>query len=332
MNDLLAGTGSFFASEVLDELPVLVWHSDANGFYTYFNRAWFEFRGRTISDERGLGWIEGVHPEDVRQTLDVHAEAASRKQPFVRRMRLKDAEQEYHWFQDTASPVFRDGEFRGYCGSAIDITDERAAQDKLTLLLEQKETLVAETNHRAKNNFQILSNLLSLEIQHTSEPALKQILQDCVNRLHAIAIFHEKLLDNSEVHDFSKYIDDLAQSVANSYGKNGGIHVRVKVDPVKLNPEKIVACGLLITELLSNAYKHAFPGKGKGEILVNFRRNSATHTLEIVDHGVGPSHQIDFEHPNTVGLQLVSALTRQLGGKAMVECHDGTTIRIQFPA
>jgi PAS domain S-box-containing protein len=115
-----------------DATPVLIWQSDADKLCTYFNAGWLEFTGRTMDQELGNGWTEGVHPEDLRQCLDIYTSAFERREPFVMEYRLRHRSGEYRWVLDRGAPAYgTGGSFQGYIGGCIDIHDHKLAEEKL---------------------------------------------------------------------------------------------------------------------------------------------------------------------------------------------------------
>ncbi len=109
-----------------DAAPVMIWMSDTDALGTYFNRAWLEFRGRTLEEERGNGWVDGVHPDDRDVCLETYLKAFSAREPFRIQYRLRRSDGEYRWVEDAGSPRHGEGgDFAGYMGSATDITERR---------------------------------------------------------------------------------------------------------------------------------------------------------------------------------------------------------------
>ena len=320
--------------ELLDTIPGLVWKTDENGLYTYFNQAWLAFRGRTLEEEKGLGWIEGIHPSDLKQVLDILAEACIKNKPFTRHFRLMGADRQYHWIKDAGRPLLRDGEFYGYCGTAIDHTSETLNAQALCDSLEKKNTLFKEAHHRIKNNLQILTSLLRLQAEHSSDDRLKSILEDCHKRIAVIALLHQKLFDHElgEELNFSEYVQDLVRIVANSYGDRAS-HIRLNVDvePLTIHVDKVIAGGLIITELLSNAFKHAFPNASNGKIELRFHLDSGYYILEVEDDGIGFPENLSIQETKSLGLRVVSALIHQLDGSYQVRRKGGARFRISFP-
>lgn len=129
-----------------DSAPVMLWMSGPDALCTFFNEPWLKFRGRTMEQELGNGWTEGVHPDDLRRCLDTYLAAFSRRENFRMEYRLRRADGEYRWILDTGVPRFdENGSFAGYVGSCIDVTDlKRAAEERAELIREQAARVQAE--------------------------------------------------------------------------------------------------------------------------------------------------------------------------------------------
>jgi PAS domain S-box-containing protein len=321
--------------EFLDAVPALLWKTDPNGFYTYFNRAWLEFRGRKLNQEKGFGWLEGIHPEDLKQALDIQSEATELKRGFVRYFRLLASDQKYRWVKDTGAPLFhKAGTFLGYAGSSMDWNGDHQEKELLQKSIEERETLVRESHHRMKNHLQILSALFAIQSENVSNNHVMQILQNCQNRVRIITLLQQKLFENPVLDgiDFSEYVHELSQMILDSLENDGQkISLDIDVEPVNLNPDKIIPCGLILNELITNSFKYAFPEQKRGKIGIHFYSRNQHHILEISDSGIGLSEETDIGHAPTLGLKLVSILTRQLGGEIQISNNRGTNVLISFP-
>ena len=128
-----------------DTAPVMIWMSGADARCTFFNKPWLDFTGRTMVQEMGNGWAEGVHPEDVARCFNTHVSAFETRQPFAMEYRLRRADGEYRWLSDTGVPCMTpEGTFTGYIGSCIDITERRLAEKGLRASEERYRTIVEE--------------------------------------------------------------------------------------------------------------------------------------------------------------------------------------------
>ncbi len=209
-----------------------------------------------------------------------------------------------------------------------------AVQDDMTNLLVQKETLLAEIHHRVKNNMQVIVSLLQLQSRSISDENVRIPLKECENRIRSMALVHEKLyksLDFSKI-NFDEYVTGLIDILYTSYGKSSSeIIIISKIKNIELNVEKAVPCGLIITELVTNIFKHAFPDSRKGEVMIDFHRDpEEKYSLNIKDNGVGFSDVIDAANTSSLGLNLVCALTKQLNGTIQFNSGEGAAVGIVF--
>ncbi|MBH8560784.1 PAS domain S-box protein [Nostoc sp. CENA67] len=133
-----------------DSAPVLLWVSDTNALRTFFNQTWLNFTGRTLEQELGHGWAEGVHPEDLQNSLDTYFRAFATQQSFEMEFRLRRYDGEYRWILDTGIPRFNsDGSFAGFIGSCVDISERQAAlrERKLAEASLRRQALTFENMH-----------------------------------------------------------------------------------------------------------------------------------------------------------------------------------------
>lgn len=209
----------------------------------------------------------------------------------------------------------------------------KTAESKLITSLKEKEVLLKEIHHRVKNNLQVVSSLIYLQSKKTTNKKTLEMLNESQNRIKSMALIHEKLYQSKDIIliDFSEYVNGLISHLARSYGSHLiSVDIKLNIKNVSLNIDKAIPCGLIINELVSNCMKYAFPQKKKGEIRVEMNSDNSHVDLVVYDNGVGFPENLNFNKTETLGLQLVNALTAQLGGKIVLDRTGGTRFAITF--
>jgi two-component sensor histidine kinase len=216
------------------------------------------------------------------------------------------------------------------------VAERERTEETFKALLRQKEVLLREVHHRIKNNLQIISSLLNLQAGYIQDPRVREMFMDIQNRIMSMALIHETLYQSSDLGmvNFDVYVHTLADEIFRSYSvSEDRIALQIRADEVMLDTSHAIPCGLILTELLSNCLKHAFPSDRGGEIHIELRSHDSQRLTMIVrDTGVGFPPEVDFRQTETLGLQLVYTLTEQLGGTLELESNGGTTFRLTFTA
>ncbi|MDX2100420.1 MAG: histidine kinase dimerization/phosphoacceptor domain -containing protein [Leptolyngbyaceae cyanobacterium bins.59] len=208
------------------------------------------------------------------------------------------------------------------------------AQQILEASLREKEVLLKEIHHRVKNNLQIITSLLRLQSRSINNEEALKIFDDSQNRIRAMALIHEKLYQSPDLGriDFDAYVRNLATELAHSYLLNiQTIQLKFDLNQIRLGIDKALPCGLMISEIISNALKHGFPSGRSGVIFVGMYQDSqGRYELIVRDDGIGIPDTVDFDQTQSLGLKLVRSLTRQLRGTVDLHREQGTEFRIQF--
>jgi two-component sensor histidine kinase len=211
-----------------------------------------------------------------------------------------------------------------------EVTDLRLAEDA-----RRKVVLLKEIHHRVKNNLQVISSLLALQAAATEDKATRGLLQESRNRVHSMALIHEKLYQSTDERGitFSTYVRDLAAHLRHSYaGNSESVTMDIDVEEITLDMDVLVPCGLIINELLSNALKYAFPDGRRGTISIRMRRQETGNLLlSIADDGIGFPAGIDYRRPGSLGLRIVNILVDQLRGSLSLASGPGSVFTINFP-
>ncbi|GAB4576366.1 MAG: hypothetical protein Kow0077_32400 [Anaerolineae bacterium] len=238
----------------------------------------------------------------------------------------------------SASPVIQEGAVVAAINVARDITERVLFEEQLQASLEEKEMLLKEIHHRVKNNLQIISSLLSLQSSAQENAQVQALFRDSQSRVQSMALIHERLYrsDISAQVEFNAYLEDLVTSIAETYRRGTqAVTCEVVADPIPLDLDTAIPCGLIVTELVSNALKHAFPDGQGGRIRVQFAQEGPgqDYHLTIEDTGAGLPDNFDLRRAQSLGLQLVHSLGRQLGGAVTTHrLPQGTRFDVRFPA
>jgi two-component sensor histidine kinase len=216
-----------------------------------------------------------------------------------------------------------------------ELTQRRQAEAHLTASLREKEVLLKEVHHRVKNNMQIVSSLLELQSDVIDDATLLAQFRDSQDRIRSMALVHETLYQSQDLArlDLARYIHTLSAQLVRSYRVDPQrITVQIQVEPVILDVDQAIPCGLILNELLSNAFKYAFPQNRTGAVHIALHADTAQQAALVVrDNGIGFPDAIDFRHTESLGLQLVAMLTEQLQGTIALERADGTIFTLTFP-
>lgn len=213
-----------------------------------------------------------------------------------------------------------------------DITEQKRAAEQIKVSLREKEVLLKEIHHRVKNNLGIVDGLLQMQSRRSSYPEVVATLRESQNRIASIALVHEKLYGSEDLAniDFAQYIADLTAHLFDSYNTHANqIKLTTQIEPISLDIDTAVPCGLIINELVSNALKYAFNAQ-IGEIQVIFQQSSDHMALIVRDNGIGLPQDFDLKQTKTLGMTLVKGLVKQLKGTLDVNTQQGTTFTINL--
>jgi PAS domain S-box-containing protein len=221
--------------------------------------------------------------------------------------------------------------------SIIDITERRRAQQRLEDALLEKTVLLNEVHHRVKNNLQVITSLLNLQADHAADPHLRAILGESCGRVKAMALTHQLLYERKDFSrlDLGDYLNRLLQSLRATYRAHGEritIRLEVPAEGVRLDLERTIPCGLLVNELVTNSFKHAFPAQRPGEIVVNLQEvGDEDIYFSVSDNGIGLPSEAELATRSSLGLQLVPLFVDQLHGVLTVDREHGTQFAVRFP-
>ena len=220
-----------------------------------------------------------------------------------------------------------------HLGVVRDMTDHKKTETSLRDALSEREILLKEIHHRVKNNLQVILSLLSMQTEQLRDTGCERHLVDAGNRVRSMGLVHEQLLASERLNaiEMPPYMKSLVSWLVQSISANSA-ECAVRCDPIRLAIDQAVPCGLIVTELVGNAIRHAFPGRERGNITVEMRADSDDAVrITVTDDGVGLPEGFTFESPRSLGATLVKSAIQQLGGEITLETGaNGSAIRVQF--
>ena len=285
--------------------------------------------------EEAGGWAHIIYPDDYQKILETYNDLL-KGETIVNQYRISTKDGTIKWVKNIMKPVWDRNlqQVKGFFSVVQDITDQREAHEKIIASLHEKETLLKEIHHRVKNNLQVITSLLSLQSRKIKNPEIISKFEDSQNRIRAMALVHEKLYrsENLSYIDFARYIKTLSQELFITLGGNArGITIQYSLEEVNLNIDLAIPCGLIITELVSNAIKHAFNEiKDEKKILITLERNEKIK-ISVKDNGSGLPDDTGIDNSKSLGLVLVPMLAKQINGEIRVLNNAGTEFILTFP-
>jgi two-component sensor histidine kinase len=304
--------------------------TDPDGNLVYLSPACGRMLG--VSSEHGGSesqvLADAVHPGD-REKVIAHLHTLHLACEF----RLgSDGER---WIEHELKPLAGpDGTELGRKAFLLDITNLKARESETLAHLREKEVLLREVQHRIKNNLQIISSLLDLTLRHSTSRQVKEVLSEARLKIHFMSQIHTQLYQRRRF-DQIEMIDDIRDLLCNAsliYDKERRITTRVESQSLRLPVSQAVPCALVLCELISNAFKHAFPEGDKGAVIIKAAvSGEGDVSLSVGDDGRGIPDDIDFRKTQSLGLKLIRNLVlNQLGGRLELERDEGTLFLIEF--
>ena len=333
--DALAASEEKFRS-LIEQMRDIVFHIDPDGIITYVSPHVITSMGFDMEHPPTINIFDRVSSparEKIKKILNVAEEHHEPISGFELEIPI-DSRDKKTIFEINATPSFnKDGEYTGYSGIARDITERKSLQNTVAASLEEKEILLKEIHHRVKNNMQVISSLLSLQVKLMKDAKSREALLESQNRVMSIALVHEKLYQSksyAEI-DYYEYLTKIAENLLQSYGiPKGKIRIEIHAEGIVLPIGKAIPISLMINEMLSNSMKYAFPGERTGVIIISLQNRGNHYTLVVRDNGIGLPAQIDLDHNETLGLQLVNSLVGQIQGTVTLNRSGGTEFEIAF--
>lgn len=290
-------------------------------------------------------WKKLIHPDDWH-LVELLYQSLLENRPDKSEFRIITKNGKECWLWVYGFPVWSEREKRviRIFGAAQDITGRRREKMQLKTALEEKELLLKEIHHRVKNNLNIISSLIELQMHQIKYKKTTETLREMQNRIGTMSLIHENLYKEENISriDFCIYAKNLASNLIEAYRQPNSNQIALKIDFQHqfLEIETAIPCGLIINELVSNSIKYAFPPavtcsleKTLPEIRISLYEtdDKRSYILGVSDNGIGLPKNLENRKGSTFGLKLVALLVRQLEGQLEIEHREGISFKITFP-
>ncbi len=287
-----------------------------------------------------ISYAELIHPENRQMIWDTVQEAVLLRKPFDLVYRITTASGEAKWVMERGRGIFStQNELQAIEGFITDITERMQMDAQLKASLVEKEVLLKEVHHRVKNNLEVIISLADMQARLISDPTAIHGIRELQERVRTIALVHEDLYRSknlAKIHA-DTYLMKLIDNLFQVFGSTG-IDLHVDAANLELNIDMAVPFGLIVTELLTNALKYAFPGRDEIKLANQKERPNRIdlilseveqqYILEIRDNGIGLPPDLDWRNTRSLGLRLVNRLAEQLHGNLEVNICQGTCFRL----
>ncbi len=319
--------------------PVGIFRTDQSGATIFVNPTWCRISGLSEEQAMGEGWLAAVHPDDKTALHKGWQETIQQLKPSFADYRFLHADGTEVWVMGQATPERNsENQIIGYVGTITDISERKQDEKVIRSSLAEKEILLKEVHHRVKNNLMTIIGLIRMQEIKAGNEKFKPLLQELEGRIRSIAMVHESLhkSENLARIDLQNYIEAMSSHTRAQFGAERDIHFQLHAAGIEVNLDIAVSCGLILNEMITNAYKHAFPGdkprpgEVNCEIAVAVKHEGGNFTLTVADNGIGLPAGLDWKKSETLGLNLIKMLSQQLNGTIELDRTQGTAFRLSF--
>jgi PAS domain S-box-containing protein len=314
---------------IVEQSSDLVTVCTGEGTLVYLSPVCLALLGKHSTALVGHSWTEIVAPEDQQVLLRMHAGLGENPTQMAA-LRCCRKNGSLAWMEARVALLpAASGAERMILLTLHDVTARHEQERQMQKSLEEKEVMLREIHHRVKNNMQVVQSLLRMRARSLPEGDARAALETTVERVHAMAMVHERLYQTPDLAAFplSTYLRDIFNGAIESHPvQPDQIQLELDVEKIPLVLDRAVPFGLLANELLSNCFKHAFPGERKGTISVSIHRIDGAARMVVEDDGVGLPEDFDAAASTSMGLKLAANLAHQLGGRLEFTSDHGCRV------
>lgn len=307
-----------------------------DGKYRYVSPSVKRILGYNQKELIGVNVFDLFHPDDMDIIQQSHQVKVEKGDAATAYYRIKTKDGGYKWVE-TISKIIKDTkteepiEIHAF---TRDVTLRKKHEDALKTSLEEKELLLKEIHHRVKNNLTIVAGLLEMQRMHTDSAEFDRVAKQCELRINSIKLVHEKLYKSdllSEI-EFDSYIRELTQSIKEVYDSGNEVHIDIDCQKIMININKAIPVVLIMNELITNAFKHAFKEASDKKIQITVMQDAGKICISFRDNGIGLDPDIHLKDLQSMGFTIIRTLISQLNADLDIHSENGTEFNITFPA
>ena len=326
---------SQFTRQIIDTVPNLIFVKNQLGKFVMVNEAVAQLYERSVSE------IELKHNAEVHHHQEENRVFAETDRLVIETMSPISIEENFTSLNGkvktlftTKVPLERTDGTIDILGVSIDITEQKKNENTIRQALSEKTTLLGEIHHRVKNNLTVIFGLLEMQIIQSDKEEVIQILRESQGRIRSMSMIHEMLYKttNLESVDVTLYIQELAENIYKTYHRFENVQLNIiNETPVFLPLNKMIPCGLLLNEILTNSYKYAFEGRDKGEISISTEIKKDVLILKIADNGIGVNEKELDNKTHSLGMKLIHSFNKQLKSSMTIKNDNGLRYTFEIP-
>ncbi len=310
-----------------------IWSINRNLQITILNQASRDLFSMVFAIEMNPGaYFPDVLPPSVHKEWDVFIKTAFIGAKSQHEIGFALTDGNVMVMEVSVNPILDDERnVSGVSFFAKDITEQKRVNDRLAASLNEKEILLAEVHHRVKNNLAIISGILMLQSEKIDDLHLKEVFAESISKIKSIALIHEKLYQNESLAEieFGDYIRSLGEHISSTMSTDKKIDLTVDVDEGILNILVAIPCGLILSELITNSYKHAFRDRESGHIHIRFSPRDSGFIMSIQDDGNGEIAKQNMNQSQSIGMTIVKGLAAQIGATLTFDYASGTKVTVE---
>ncbi len=327
-----------FSEQLMETAQVIILMLDGKGRIVRINKYMEKLSGYTLNEVKGKDWFSTFIPNDIRDDIKKkYNESIKGKNVKGNINPIKTKNGEYRvmeWFDSTLEN--QDGKSKSVIAIGVDITEKQEHLEVISDTLNEKEILIRELYHRIKNNMQVICGFLHLQQKYTDSEEVRESLLDAENRVMAMSLIHGMLYKSTDLSRIrlDNFTSELINLIGQSHDSSGrNIEFDLNMDKINVPIDTAIPADLIINELLTNCFKHAFPESG-GKITINISR-TGENIIKILlkDNGKGLPAKFKPEKLRSPGLNTaINMAEQQLDGQIKYKSKNGLCWEIEFPS